>query len=372
MLDRGDYWQIAFVIAKGTAEAIRTAGLEHFRQDVVRVAPELADRVGGHYRLGAGEAADRARRSARRAGTSPGTWRSATPRTRCRRLAGSASTSRFRTRLRRRTSCGGRSRRVASREADLAEVQRRRERPVRLLQAFQIVRPEPFPRTRRSPRPRRRRFRWSSASSRRSRFCATFPPRLDRVRHRPAARRKSGEVCDLVGSQQSQSAVDSLERNVLETRRACVLRRGIAGLSKGADRSRCNFCDHEPVRASRRLGASETIARRVGARSSSHCGGIRTEDRPPFRLLPLHRPRDDERDTRPPVSRPATLVHHGHRTLNALGALRRDCQDVDRLDQTLGTGGPNQPGLIALSELPTADRRLPTADRRLPTADCRL
>ena len=46
MLDRGDYWQIAFVIAKGTAEQIRTAGLDHFRSDIVNVAPELADRVG--------------------------------------------------------------------------------------------------------------------------------------------------------------------------------------------------------------------------------------------------------------------------------------------------------------------------------------
>jgi len=46
MLDRGEYWQIAFVIAKGTADRIRTAGLDHFRNDVVSVAPELADRVG--------------------------------------------------------------------------------------------------------------------------------------------------------------------------------------------------------------------------------------------------------------------------------------------------------------------------------------
>ncbi len=47
MLDRGDYWQIAFVIAKGTADALRAGGLEHFRQEVGRVAPELSDRVAG-------------------------------------------------------------------------------------------------------------------------------------------------------------------------------------------------------------------------------------------------------------------------------------------------------------------------------------
>jgi 2-polyprenyl-6-methoxyphenol hydroxylase-like FAD-dependent oxidoreductase len=45
MLDRGDYWQIAFVIAKGTADRIRDAGLDRFRQEVGRVAPELSDRV---------------------------------------------------------------------------------------------------------------------------------------------------------------------------------------------------------------------------------------------------------------------------------------------------------------------------------------
>ena len=33
MLARGDYWQIAYVIAKGTADRVRTAGLEAFRRD---------------------------------------------------------------------------------------------------------------------------------------------------------------------------------------------------------------------------------------------------------------------------------------------------------------------------------------------------
>ena len=44
-LDRGDYWQCAFVIPKGSAEAARQAGLESFRQLILRVAPEFADRV---------------------------------------------------------------------------------------------------------------------------------------------------------------------------------------------------------------------------------------------------------------------------------------------------------------------------------------
>jgi 2-polyprenyl-6-methoxyphenol hydroxylase-like FAD-dependent oxidoreductase len=46
MLDRGEYWQIAYVIAKGTAETVRSAGLDAFRRDVVSVAPDLSDRVG--------------------------------------------------------------------------------------------------------------------------------------------------------------------------------------------------------------------------------------------------------------------------------------------------------------------------------------
>ena len=44
-LDRGDYWQCAFVIPKGGAETARQAGLESFRKLIVRVAPEFADRV---------------------------------------------------------------------------------------------------------------------------------------------------------------------------------------------------------------------------------------------------------------------------------------------------------------------------------------
>ena len=45
MLDRNDYWQVAFVIPKGKGDEIRSRGLDAFRQDIVRVAPELADRV---------------------------------------------------------------------------------------------------------------------------------------------------------------------------------------------------------------------------------------------------------------------------------------------------------------------------------------
>lgn len=45
MLDRGDYWQCAYVIAKGSAEAVKAAGIGRFRERVVELMPFLADRV---------------------------------------------------------------------------------------------------------------------------------------------------------------------------------------------------------------------------------------------------------------------------------------------------------------------------------------
>ena len=41
MIDRGDYWQCAFVIAKGGAEAIKARGIAAFRADVLAAAPDL-------------------------------------------------------------------------------------------------------------------------------------------------------------------------------------------------------------------------------------------------------------------------------------------------------------------------------------------
>ncbi|HOY77880.1 MAG TPA: FAD-dependent oxidoreductase [Hyphomonadaceae bacterium] len=45
-IDRGDYWQCAFVIAKGQYDAIRTRGLESFRSEASRLAPVLSAHVG--------------------------------------------------------------------------------------------------------------------------------------------------------------------------------------------------------------------------------------------------------------------------------------------------------------------------------------
>jgi len=44
-LNRGDYWQCAFVIRKGGYDEVRSRGLDAFRAEIVRLAPYLADRV---------------------------------------------------------------------------------------------------------------------------------------------------------------------------------------------------------------------------------------------------------------------------------------------------------------------------------------
>jgi 2-polyprenyl-6-methoxyphenol hydroxylase-like FAD-dependent oxidoreductase len=46
LINRTEYWQIAYVIPKGADARVRAAGLDAFRADVVTMAPELADRVG--------------------------------------------------------------------------------------------------------------------------------------------------------------------------------------------------------------------------------------------------------------------------------------------------------------------------------------
>jgi 2-polyprenyl-6-methoxyphenol hydroxylase-like FAD-dependent oxidoreductase len=45
LINRRDYWQVAYVIPKGGFEQVRAAGLAAFRESVVSGVPELADRV---------------------------------------------------------------------------------------------------------------------------------------------------------------------------------------------------------------------------------------------------------------------------------------------------------------------------------------
>jgi 2-polyprenyl-6-methoxyphenol hydroxylase-like FAD-dependent oxidoreductase len=44
-IDRGDYWQCAYVVPKGAADEIHAKGLDAFRHDVAQAAPDLASAV---------------------------------------------------------------------------------------------------------------------------------------------------------------------------------------------------------------------------------------------------------------------------------------------------------------------------------------
>ncbi len=44
MIDRGDYWQCAFVIPKGGIEELKSRGLDAFRADIAAIEPDLVDR----------------------------------------------------------------------------------------------------------------------------------------------------------------------------------------------------------------------------------------------------------------------------------------------------------------------------------------
>ena len=46
MINRGDYWQCAYVIAKGTLDTLKARGIESFRAGVAALAPFARDRVG--------------------------------------------------------------------------------------------------------------------------------------------------------------------------------------------------------------------------------------------------------------------------------------------------------------------------------------
>ena len=45
LIDRNEYWQVAYIIPKGAAERVRARGLDAFRKGILTVAPELEDRV---------------------------------------------------------------------------------------------------------------------------------------------------------------------------------------------------------------------------------------------------------------------------------------------------------------------------------------
>jgi 2-polyprenyl-6-methoxyphenol hydroxylase-like FAD-dependent oxidoreductase len=46
LINRGAYWQCAYVIPKGAAEELKARGIESLRQSIAELVPHLADRVG--------------------------------------------------------------------------------------------------------------------------------------------------------------------------------------------------------------------------------------------------------------------------------------------------------------------------------------
>jgi 2-polyprenyl-6-methoxyphenol hydroxylase-like FAD-dependent oxidoreductase len=46
LIDRGDYWQCAYVFPKGMADEVRAAGIDAFRDEIGGIAPMLRDRIG--------------------------------------------------------------------------------------------------------------------------------------------------------------------------------------------------------------------------------------------------------------------------------------------------------------------------------------
>src|SRR3712207_9400392 len=45
LINRGDYWQVGYVVPKGADRRIRTDGMESFRRSVGAAVPEVADRT---------------------------------------------------------------------------------------------------------------------------------------------------------------------------------------------------------------------------------------------------------------------------------------------------------------------------------------
>ena len=101
--DRGDYWQCAYVIAKGQYDAVKARGLPALLDDVVTHGADPQIRHLRRQELGRREAPDGRDQSPDAMDAARGCSASAMPRMRCRRSAASASISRCRTRSRPRT-----------------------------------------------------------------------------------------------------------------------------------------------------------------------------------------------------------------------------------------------------------------------------
>jgi 2-polyprenyl-6-methoxyphenol hydroxylase-like FAD-dependent oxidoreductase len=137
MLDRGDYWQCAFVIPKGAFDEIQQRGIDAFRATLASIVPFLRDRVGElsdwrDIKL-LTVLVDRLRRWYR-----PGLLCIGDAAHAMSPIGGVGINLAIQDAVAAANALAGPLRRGACSEADLAKVQRRRELPTRLTQGAQL------------------------------------------------------------------------------------------------------------------------------------------------------------------------------------------------------------------------------------------
>jgi 2-polyprenyl-6-methoxyphenol hydroxylase-like FAD-dependent oxidoreductase len=138
MIDRGEHWQCAYVIAKGTLDEIRAKGLPAFRDSVAALAPFARDRVGeiaswDDVKL-LTVAVDRLTRWHR-----PGLLAIGDAAHAMSPIGGVGVNLAVQDAVAAANLLAGPLREKRLRDDDLARVQRRREFPTRIIQRFQII-----------------------------------------------------------------------------------------------------------------------------------------------------------------------------------------------------------------------------------------
>jgi 2-polyprenyl-6-methoxyphenol hydroxylase-like FAD-dependent oxidoreductase len=138
MIDRGEHWQCAYVIAKGTLDEIRAKGLPAFRDSVAALAPFARDRVGeiaswDDVKL-LTVAVDRLTRWHR-----PGLLAIGDAAHAMSPIGGVGVNLAVQDAVAAANLLAGKLRETRLRDDDLARVQRRREFPTRIIQRFQII-----------------------------------------------------------------------------------------------------------------------------------------------------------------------------------------------------------------------------------------
>src|SRR5262249_13819537 len=138
ILDRGDYWQCAFLIRKGSIEETKRAGLPAFRRSVAQIVPAFADRVDDLKDWDQIKLLTVAVNSLRR-WHRPGLLCIGDAAHATSPIGGVGVNLGCKTRWRRPTSCGSRSRPARCARTTSSGWRRRREFPTRVTQRIQVV-----------------------------------------------------------------------------------------------------------------------------------------------------------------------------------------------------------------------------------------